>query len=311
VPDDPDSRAEGDLVASYQPGGGGTQLTGPLAAGGYKIRIDGSMNLYRLTVTLTDFPILPDMFEPNNSFEQATAVRLYTPGTPPSKLGTPFVVGAGRYPLTIHDGDRDLFHIRVDPPGALPMTATARLSDSDLPLDVVLYNADRTVAKHQPAVRRTSVELPLSASCYLEISASAPTRYILTLQYEVDQSHLPGPLQDEVVIPLPDLGDPPFVVGEQMQHFLVDLTRDRRTLNRLVFGAATGGLITAELLNSVGAVVARGAPQGDGMHESTAIETGHLDAGTYVLRLGRGGEPSQATGASLHLERLPALAART
>ncbi len=255
-PDDPDNRAEGDLVAAFSPGL--TQLTGPLAAGDYKLRIDGSMNLYELSVTLKSAPIEPDMFEPNNSFEQATQFRLRVPGTPRPLIPELFVAGPGRYPLTIHDADRDFFHIRVDPSGALPTVATIRLSESDIPLDVILYDADRTVVKHLTGVRMTSLVLPSGSVSFLEISASKPTRYTLTVQYEVDQSHLPGPLQDEVVVPVPDLGDPAFRVGDKMKHFLVDLTRDRRSLNRLVFAAANGVSFNAELLDSRGAVVAAG-----------------------------------------------------
>jgi hypothetical protein len=307
-PDDPDNRAEEDIVASFSPGV--TQLSGPLAAGDYKLRIDGSMNLYNLAVTLKPAPIEPDMFEPNNSFEQATQFRLRVPGAASPSIPELFRKGPGRYSLTIHNADRDFFHVQVDPSGALPMLATIRISESDVPLDVILYDSARTVVKHLTGVRTTSFTIPSGSGSFVEVSATRPTRYTLTVQYEVDQSHLPGPLQDEVVVPLPDLGDPPFRVGDKMKHFMLDLTRDRRSLNRLVFAAANDASFNAEIVDAAGAVVMTGTRLSEGMHQSVSIETGHLEAGSYFLRLGRTKDEQPTGGASLDLERLPALSIR-
>jgi hypothetical protein len=48
----------------------------------------------------------------------------------------------------------------------------------------------------------------------------------------------------------------------------------------------------------------------EGMHQSLSIETGHLEAGSYFLRLGRTKDEQPTGGASLDLERLPALSIR-
>lgn len=308
VPDDPDNRAEGDLEATDSRGV--SRLAGPLAAGDYKIRIDGSMNLYELVVTLKPAPIEPDMFEPNDSFEQATRFRLHVPGAPVSIYPELLANGPGRYPLTIHHGDRDFFHISVDPPGALPMLATVRLSESDVPLDVVVYDGNRTAFQNLKGIRTASLVIPSGAASFVEITATKPTRYTMIIHYEIDRSHLPGPLEDVVVIPLPDLGDPPFVLGQEKQHFLVDLTRDRGSLNRLVFAAVNNAAFHAELLDSAGNLVMTGTRLDEDMHQSVAIETAHLEPGSYVLRLGGGSVEAQASGAILNLERLPSLSGR-
>ena len=39
-----------------------------------------------------------------------------------------------------------------------------------------------------------------------------------------------------------------------MKHFMLDLTHDRRSTNRLVFGAANGASLDAELLDAAGSV---------------------------------------------------------
>jgi hypothetical protein len=261
-------------------------------------------------VNLKPAPIEPDMFEPNNSFEQASKFRLRVPGAPSPGIIELFRNGPGRYPLTIHNADRDFFHIQVDPPGALPMLATIRISESDVPLDVIVYDSARTVVKHFTGVRTTSFTIPSGAASFVEVSAAKPTRYTFTVQYEVDQSTLPGPLEHEVVIPLPDLGDPPFRVGDKMTHFMVDLTRERRSLNRLVFAAANDASFNAEIIDAAGTVVMTGTRLSEEMHQSVAIETGDLEAGAYFLRLGRTKNGDQSGGASLDLERLPALSIR-
>ena len=304
-PDDSGSRAEDDLVSSFS--AGLTHITGPLAAGDYKVRIDGSMNFYELSIGLKSLPIEPDVFEPNNSFEQATQFHLRQPFAKAPVSPELVVPGPGTYPLTIHNSDRDFFQIRVDPPGALPAAATVRLSQSDVPLDVVLYDANRTLLKSLPGIRTTLLILPAGSVSFLEVSASKPTRYTLTVQNEVDQSILPGPLQNEVVTPVPDLGDPAFVLGDEVKHFAVDLGQNRAALNRLVFAAVNGAAFHAELLNVEGEVIAAGSPAGDTMHQAVSIDTGDLEAGRYFVRMRQGGAGTQASAGRITVERLPSL----
>jgi hypothetical protein len=254
------------------------------------------MNLYELSVSLKPAPIEPDMFEPNNSFEQATLFRLRVPGVPGPIIPELFLIGPGRYPLTIHNADVDFFHFQADPSGALLMLATLRLSESDVPLDVILYDSDRTVIQHLSGVRAAALTVPSGSVSFLQVSAARPTRYTLTVQYEVDQAHLPGPHQKVVVVPLPDLGDPAFRVDENMKHFVLNLTGNRRSLNRLVFAAVNEVSFNAEILNDVGDVVGTGAQLSDGMHATVAIETANLEPGTYFLRLAPTSNGAQASG---------------
>ena len=130
------------------------------------------------------------------------------------------------------------------------------------------------------------------------------------LQYEVDQAHLPGPHQKVVVVPLPDLGDPAFHLDENMKHFVLDLTGNRRSLNRLVFAAVNEVSFNAEILNDAGDVVVTGAQLNDGLHSTVAIETANLEPGTYFLRLAPASDAAQAAGAKLNVARLPSLSVR-
>jgi pimeloyl-ACP methyl ester carboxylesterase len=94
VPDDSDSRVEADMASSFSPGT--TRLTGPVSAGGYKVRIDGSMNAYKLTVKLSPAVLEADDFETDNSFDQATHFHLRTPGSPAPRFPELFTNGPGR-----------------------------------------------------------------------------------------------------------------------------------------------------------------------------------------------------------------------
>jgi hypothetical protein len=303
MPDDPDSRLEADLAGSFS--SGATRLTGPVSAGAYKVRIDGSMNAYKLTVTLSPAVLEADEFETNNSFDQATPFRLRTPGSPAPRFPEVFTKGPGRYELTLPKGDTDFFRFQVDAAGALPCIATVRFSDTDAPLDVMLYDASHTAIPHGPINRDGSVTLSQGELSFVQVSSGKPTRYTMTVRYEIDQSHLPGPLQHETTVPLPDLGDPPFRVDPGMRHVFVDLTQQSRATSRLVFGALNGNRLTAELLDISGAVVAAGAQAGDAMHSSVAIETGHLPPGNYLVRF-----DAVSDGQAMDVERLPALNSR-
>ena len=303
VPDDPDSRFEADLAGSFSTGT--ARFTGPASAGGYKVRIDGSMNAYKLTVKLSPAVLAADELEPNNSFDQATNFRLRTPGSPTPKLAEFFTKGPGRYELTLPKGDIDFFRFQVDASGALPCIAAVRFSDTDAPLDVVLYDAAHQVLPHAPIHRDGSLMLPQGAVSFVQVSSAKPTRYTMTVRYEIDQSHLPGPSQQETTVPLPDLGDPAFRVDPGMRHVFVDLAKQNRATNRLVFGALNGSRLTAELLDTAGMVVATGTQAGDAMHSSVAIETGHLQPGNYLVRFG-----AVSPGQAMDVERLPALNVR-
>jgi hypothetical protein len=305
VPDDPNNMAEGDLVATFS--AGQTRINGLLAPGDYKLRIDGSLNLYQLSVSLKAAPIELDMFEPNDSFDKATRFHLRVPGAGVPPLPAFFLHGAGRYRLTIHNADHDFFDMRVDPLHALPMRAKVRLFETDAALDVKLYDADRVLLKHLVGVRSDVLELTPGMRTLIEISAAKPTRYTMLVQYEVDPASLPGPLQEVVVVPLPDLGDPPFRLKDHIAHFVVNVASNQRA-RQLVFGPSNGAALGVDLLDATGALVAQGVPLVDGMHGSTSIDTAHLHPGTYFLRLGAA--EGKLGGGGIEIERLPSPARR-
>jgi subtilisin family serine protease len=302
-PDDADSRAGTDVIDNSAPGS--ARLAGTLAPGSYKLHVHGSMNLYELAVKLAPAPLAPDEFERNDSFEQATRFHLFAPDAPPTLFPEFAVFGPGQYELNIIGSDQDFFRVQVGPAGALPADARVRFFHTDAPLNISLYDADRTLLQQLGGVRSASFVLTPGATSYLKVTSPRTTRYTMAIHYQVDPSHLPSWVHDQYVVPLLDLGDPqPLETGGLRPNYLVDLTRDRQALNRLVLSAANEAALHAELLNDAGVVVATGQVDERGMHKTVSIETSHLPVGRYFLRL-RGAADSQTTGPALQIQRLP------
>ena len=304
VPDDADSRAGTDVVDNSAPGS--ARLAGTLAPGSYKLHIHGAMNLYELAVKLAPAPLESDDFERNDSFEQATLFHLFAPDAPPPQFPQLLVFGPGQYELNILGSDQDFFRVQVDPASALPADARVRFFHTDAPLDISLYDADRTLLQQLGGVRSASFVLTPGATSYLKVTSPRTTRYTMAVRYQVDPSHLPSWVHDQYVVPLPDLGDPqPVETGGLRPHYLVDLMRNRQEMNRLVLSAANEAALHAELLNDAGVVVATGQMDERGMHKTVSIETSQLPAGRYFLRLREAADKKQTAGPALQIQRLP------
>jgi hypothetical protein len=308
-PDDASSRAVAELTTTHTPGL--TRMSGTLAPGGYKLFVHGSINLYEMTVDLADAPVAADAFEKNNSFESATAFRL------------PYVIDFGHildgltrrpgsYDLTLHTPD-DVDFLRVETGSFAPLSRPiVRVAGSDAPIDITLYDADRRVIQRLAGVRSGELKLPVGAVSFVEISGSSVTRYRLTVQAEIDQSMLPGPLQEQPGIPVPDLGDPPFRVDDRMHHVVFEVDAARRAAGPLIFGAVGGKRIMAEVLDASGAVIATALPSTRGLGngslgEAVEVDVPQLQDGTYAVRLSSA-EIAAAPGVgALNVEVLPVL----
>lgn len=300
-PDDDSSRTPAEIVENQSPGF--TRLVGVIPPGSYKVHVRGPLNLYELTVSLTDVPLPADEFEPNESFETSTRFRLLEHGDT-SSPGV-HIHPAGIYDLTLHTpNDKDFFRIEPIPtnPLSVPML---RVGLTDLPLDITLFDAGRNVITRQIGVRSTKLTLPRAEISFIEISGARTTRYRLTLRLEVDPAHLPGP-EDQEVIPLPDLGDPPFRIDQEMNHVLFQV--DSRSAGLLALAAVEGQRLKVELLDNTGTVVRTAQRRENSLQESVELDVTGLQPGAHVLRVGHADAQSSLSATPLNVQVLPSFA---
>jgi hypothetical protein len=300
-PDDDSSRALAEMVEDRSPGF--THLVGLISPGSYKVHVRGPLNLYEIAVSLADVPLTADPFEPNETFETATRFRLLEPGDIPVIAVSPGEPG-GTYDLTLHTpNDRDFF--RIDPGTMGPLSEpVVRVSLSDLPLDITLFDAACNVIAKQVGVRSTKLTLPRAEITFLEISGARATRYRLTLRLEIDQSRLPGPIQEQEVIPLPDLGDPPFRIDHELNHVLFQVDASRRA-GVLALAAVEGQPMKVELLDHTGTVVRTAQRRENSLQESVELDVAGLEPGAHVLRVGHADTQSSLRTAPLNVQVLP------
>jgi len=299
-PDDVDSRALAEMVEDRSPDF--THLVGLIAPGSYKVHVRGSLNLYELAVSLKEAPLPADEFEPNESFETSTRIRLVELGAPES-IGVNLHPG-GIYDLTLHTpNDKDFF--RIDPVATNPLSVPmVRISLTDLPLDITLFDAARNVITKQVGVSSTKLTLPRAEISFIEISGTHATRYRLTLRLEVDPAHLPGPNQEQVVIPLPDLGDPAFRIDQVTNHVLFQLDASRPT-GVLTLAAVEGQSMKVELLDNTGTVVRTAQRRENSWQESVELDITSLQPGAHVLRIGHADAQSSLSATPLNVQVLP------
>jgi len=302
-PDDPESRAVGELTATSSRGV--TRQQGLLAPGRYKVHVvGGSPNLYELTVGLTPSPLMVDELERNDSPETATRFHLREPGRPPEHLRLA-ARGPGRFELTLHGDDRDVFRIGADALGPLSQVSL-RISGTDAPVDVLAHDPDGVaVLDPKHGVRSCHLVLPAATTSYVVVWGAAATRYVLDVRVDIDTDRLPGLWQEERVFGLPDLGDPPFRIDREVRHVLVDLDVARLEAGPMVLAELGGRPLLVELLDTDGGVVRTGEPLKDLLSPATALDLADLRPGAYVLRLG--GADSDVLDRPLNVEVIPVL----
>jgi hypothetical protein len=298
-PDDADARS--DEVLDDPLFTGGTRLVGPIAPGSYKIHVRGSTNLYELTVDLGPMTLLPDEFEANDTIDTAARIRLRDPRAPAEPI---FVLGVpgGTWDLTMHDpADADWF--RVDAATENPLARpVVRLSRSDVPMDIDVFDSDRQRVDGLAGQRQGLLVLDRAGVTFVSVSSGGrPTRYRLSIRLEVDESLLPGPQQEQALVPVPDAGDPAFGLLDEVSHAFLELDDERRALGRLVLGTVEGRPLRAELLDRAGTVLQTaetGEADAGGLLE---LDVGGLELGGYLLRL----SAASVNGDPLHVEVVP------
>lgn len=165
-------------------------LTADVGSGTYRLTVQGTgTSAYLLNGRIVPGVLRPDRFEPNDSFETATPLRVLPRGKWEigGMLAGPW--GPGTFELNLHtDGigpatrDVDYFVIHVPAALAVLQEAEIRISDSDEPMEIVLFDASRTVLNTRHLTRQSpsvTVTLPLGKTVYLKISATTHTRYRL------------------------------------------------------------------------------------------------------------------------------------
>jgi len=126
----------------------------------------------------------------------------------------------------------------------------------------------------------------------------------MTLRLEVDPSHLPGPLQEEPSIPVPDPGDPPFRVDDGMSHVVFEIN-ELQQLSVLRFAETEGQALKVELLDAAGTVVRTAEPRANDRQASVTLDVSSLAPGAHVLRIGHAETQSGLSIPSLNVHRLP------
>ena len=299
-----------ELTVSSSPGGGRTVLSGLLPPGGYRIQIGGTgVTAYRLLVTQTPSSLPADIFERNDTFEQAPlllfesarwtqfGLHTFAPGSYDATLHQERGISlhGGQGPLLMND---DYFRLDV-PAGPEISRPTLSVFDADAALDVTLYDAAHTVLRSWRGIRDMSTEPARGSTSFIKVSGTVPTRYRIHARMTVDPHLVP-----DLVAPLDYVpkwwGDPPpFRVTDEVTHFVVPVDESRDDGATIAFERPDAEL-RLELLSPDGEVLRIA----EAVDNRLFVDTAGLDAGTYVLRASR---PAPAAGTPVELRTVPPL----
>ena len=300
--DDPLNHGPGAMTLTRSEAGGTARLQGLLAPGYYRIRITGPGHTgYSLNVTRQATRMPMDMFEPNDSFEQATQLIFEPRKNPWMSPLFRKAYGPGTFQATLHadilitylDGRRsinpDYFELRV-PESSVFHTPTVTIADTDHPLDATLYDSGRQVIGQWTNQRQISVEPPGNSTCYLVITGRRPTRYSITTGLRLQKDALPGPHQKALDYLPKWWGDPgqQVVVRGLESYYAVSVGEDRGDGLAIAF-ERPGEAVRIQLLDREGNLVFEAEPD----ERSLRLDTSAIQPGTYLLRVARedGAEP--------------------
>jgi hypothetical protein len=284
VSDDPESRAPSETNYFYQ--GGRTNITvAVIAPGGYRLAVKGNRpNLYELRVQLSSSPLLPDQFENNNTREHPAAFTFQKGATPGLRFDQRF--RPGTYDANLHvAGDPDFYSIE-DIKEFIFAESVFRIEGTDAPVDAVLFGADGKQIDQVQGVRKLRFVLP-GSNCLVRVTGAQQTRYLLTVHTELKKGiTLPGPLQEEVVVPVPHYTpDPPFVMQEWEKFLQIQVTDELKQVGSLRLTGAMG--LTMELLADNGTTLVAGQNVEKGASSALEMNLSSVPTGTYILRVGR------------------------
>lgn len=301
---DLDNRGPGEMSRVSSATTGTTTLQGLLAAGSYRILIGGTADTaYRLNVTRQPAQMPQDMFEPNDSFETATKM-IFEPRK--GRFGVfRLEWGPGTFEATLHAVraawvmkdkasawliNPDYYELDV-PESSVFRIPTITIANTDLPLDVTLYDSARKVIQIWSDVRIAEVKPPGNTTCYLKVSGNSVNRYTINARLKVDKHAIPGPLQEELEIFPKWWGDPePLRIFEREKFFAINVGEDRGDGTAIIF-AQPEESVRIELLDLAGNIVseAKRTPKG------VLIDTNGIAPDRYLVRIKRELSTARAT----------------
>jgi hypothetical protein len=306
--EDPAAVGPDQMTSSGGPNSGQTLLSGLLPPGRYRIRIGGSgVTAYRLFVSRTPSPLPADIFEANDSFEQAArllfesgrwtvfGVRSFPPGSYDATLHQERGLTPLGQPVQLMNDD----YYRLEVPGGVNISRpTVSVYDADSPLDVVLYDNAQAVIQEWTGVRHMKAYPPRPSTCFLKVSGTLPTRYRIHARMTVDPALVPD-LEVEVDYLPKWWGDPPpFRLQDAVTHFVLPLEDDPQDGLVVAFDRPEEELLI-ELVSTDGEVLR----QAEAADSRLFLDTGGLDGGTYLVRVSR----AAASAAPVELRTAPPL----
>ena len=294
--EDTNVRGPSEMMQTGSPKSRPFVLTGLLPPGIYHIIVSGTgATAYRLQVTLMPAPLAPDMFEPNDSFAQAT--RLACEATKWTPFGM-LTWGPGSYDATLHrvrvptlNGtsglmmNDDYFRLLVPAINVLNRPFIS-IQSIDAQVNVTLYDGRQEVIQNWSNVRDMTAYPPENSTCFLSVSGNVETRYRISTGMRVDPRAIPGPLQEELEVLPKWWGDPPPLrFKDIVKHYVVQVNENRGDGEAIAF-AQPAEAVRVALLSPSGEVVQEG--QAENGHIS--IDTRGIERGSYVLRISRSEE---------------------
>src|SRR5262249_40911263 len=151
----------------------------------YRLAIRGNaITAYDLQVTPRPAKIEKDIFEPNDSFNQATKL-VFEVDYRDVLVNPERAWGPGEFDATLHIGwdssssfvnpkfgvNPDYFKFDV-PARTGKLKSHIYISHTDYPVDVTLYDKDRQVIGNWPQVRSLPIDPPEGTLCYLRVSGA-------------------------------------------------------------------------------------------------------------------------------------------
>ena len=299
--DDPDAR--NDMGRTSSPGR--VTLAGLLPPGTYRLRVTGTTDTaYRLAVWTKASHLPQDLFEPNDSFEAATRVRFETPKSPFLDGFLPDW-GPGTFEATLHGFeslvtgelvvDDDYYRFDTPDPGALLVTPTIAVGQTDAPLDLTLYDSQQNAIREWTGVRSAVVEPPRASRGYLRVSGGQETRYSIGISLRMNKG-VPTVWQEVDLLPHWWGDPPPFRLRDVEKYFAVDIEGNPGAGHAISFENPAEP-VEIQLVDLEGAVLRRAAPENGRL----TVSTRGLEPGTYALRVARASQDAAAGPLSLQL----------
>jgi subtilisin family serine protease len=281
------------------------RLLGP---GRYRLAVRGdAIAAYGLQVRPRPADIEKDIFEPNDSFEQA-AKLVFEVNFHPILVTPERAWGPGEFDATLHMGwdassslsfpkfgvNPDYFMLDV-PERAGKLQAHVYISHTDYPVDVTLYDKDKQAIGNWPQVRSLPINPPEGTVCYLRVSGGTPTRYKISVARFADVTILSPAYRQVSEFPPWWKIPKEIVIDDGEAYFLVNVApRGGFDEQRIAFMVTGGPMAEAEGAG-VGASLELLTLAGDTLRTGSAddvsrvtIDMSNLREGQYLLSIRTG-----------------------